>query len=1071
MTTFTLPRIDQDLSQGLENAGFGALQATAGNLPLKQLGYKTQITGLATRTTIVQTFYNPFDECIEATYVFPIEGEQAVVDCEMRVEDRVIRAHLKEREQARSDYRQALAQGHRAALLEENRPETFSMKVGNIAPGEVVQTRIETVGLLPVVDGEWTLRLPLVVAPRYTSGFPVRRNSIEGGIHVDTNQVPDASAITPPTWLPGFASPVDLRLEVDVQMGSLANGAEWLSGLRSSLHSVVVQRQGDQNESPKSCLVSVRPGERVDRDFILRGKLDSKQIATSLVVTSVEDAIPSTGADDTSSTESENTTDSTFALHLVPPPCESRTPRDVVFVLDRSGSMGGWKMEAAKRGICRLVDSLGPQDRFQVIAFDNRVESPTFPSLNNSSWVPASDSNRFKAVQWLGKIDARGGTEMGMALKQALQSFQEESDTSLRSRAVVLVTDGHITGEDSVLRLLGTLPDGQRPRLFCLGIDRAVNGSVLQRLAKASAGTYELVESEKRLDEVMHRFGDEIGSPALVDLKLFADGMDVDLQTAPSRRPDLFASRATSIYGRCPTGPISLRLQGRLPSGEVWEQQLQPEPATPSAGAAIAALWGRTRIRELEDRFIFDGNRDQELQSEIVRCSLECNVLSRFTAYVAVDHSEKVGDGGKPHKLLQPTELPEGWLPPVARLSRSELLPLRRKTEALKTSKTRKTTADPANFGKIISDQGIVSIEQLAEAQDLAKQNGCTLPQAFEALGYASHEDIARVIALSHSLPYLDLNQVNAIDDEVIQRIPESVARETGVLPYSASTGEMVVLVHDPGDLETIEKLQFILNISVRPMVASRNAIEIAINRYYGQIAGESADSMLQEFTDTAIDFTESEDIDGLADMHDHELGGAASVGMVSSDLGFIGDCDEDMSFGFAQTPPSRRVRSRGVLRKSKVAKQAAPPTAPKQPPKQPSEPAPAPVVRLISLLFTEAFQLRASHILLRVLEDGIQVVYFIEGKETLRDRIPTRLLKQILQSLKVFANIDPLVGDEYQSSTCNITVGERLIRAKVHIAPDQEQDLVMIDFQTNRVSEPEAIRQWNERFAAATQS
>ncbi len=223
MSTFVLPRIAEHESLPSCETGFGSLSTSAGNLPLKQLGYHARVVGLAVRTTVTQVYYNPFDDCIEATYIFPLEGEQAVTACDMWVGERVIHANLQERGQARKAYQRAIARGYRAALLEENRPEVFSMKVGNIPPGEAVQIRIQCVGTLPVVRGEWTLRMPLVVTPKYTSGLVLPRDFVGDGTHHDTDQVPDASTVTPPVWLPGFANPVDLRLAVSIDLGSLVS--------------------------------------------------------------------------------------------------------------------------------------------------------------------------------------------------------------------------------------------------------------------------------------------------------------------------------------------------------------------------------------------------------------------------------------------------------------------------------------------------------------------------------------------------------------------------------------------------------------------------------------------------------------------------------------------------------------------------------------------------------------------------------------------------------------------------------------------------------------------------------
>jgi Ca-activated chloride channel homolog len=360
-----LQRFD-DVETANSERGFGAMGSSFGNLPLTQLVYRINVVGLSGRTTILQTYFNPFDCPIEATYIFPIEGQQAVVACEMRVADRVILAKLKERGEARAEYRRAIQRGYRAALLEENRPETFSMKVGNIPPGEAIQVCIETVSQLAVVHGEWTLRIPLVVAPRYTSGIPLPRNSVGSGVAMDTDQVPDASTVTPPTWLPGFASPIDLRLSVQLQMANLVDSSDWPNRLRSSLHAILldVDQPANLNGAEPTCRIDILPGEKVDRDFVLRGNIASASIKTSVVVESSSDEVVANHAE----------TPITFAIDIVPPAKVKDVPRDIVFLLDRSGSMDGWKIKAARRGMGRLVESLTPQDRFQVVAFDDALD-------------------------------------------------------------------------------------------------------------------------------------------------------------------------------------------------------------------------------------------------------------------------------------------------------------------------------------------------------------------------------------------------------------------------------------------------------------------------------------------------------------------------------------------------------------------------------------------------------------------------------------------------------------------------------------------------------------------------
>ena len=1016
---------------------------------LKQLGYQTRLIGLAVHTTITQTFYNPFDECIEATYLFPIEGEQAVVACQIRVADRVVRAKLKERGEARSDYQRAMRQGYRAALLEQNRGETFSMKVGNIPPGEAIQVQIETVGQLNVIQGEWSLRLPLVIAPRYTSGFPVPGSSVGPGVVSDTDQVPDASTVTPPTCLPGFPNPVDLTLEVHVEPGSMVHRPDWPHQLRSSLHTLVVETEGANPLTPKSCRLRIEPGERVDRDFILRGSVDTSQWVTSLV------RQPSASGGET------------FAIHILPPAKSTDLPRDIVFLLDRSGSMSGWKMDAARRGISRLIDSLSPEDRFRLIAFDSRNESPMKEGFHR-----ATDANRYKAVRWLANIEARGGTEMGRAIQQGIRTFSQdnmkredserlepdESKEGPRSLAMVLVTDGQITGEDSVLRLLGTVPEHQRPRLFCLGVDRSVNGSVLQRISRFTGGTYELVESEKRLDEIMARFGSEMGAPSITNLEIEAIGDDCLIdQIAPSLPLDLYSGRAISIYGRLSSAaplchaPLRLRMRGTLPNGDPWNQDLDSpfEPSAPvvhHGDSLLHSLWGRCRVRELEDKFSSMDASDGRLQSEIIQCSIETQVLSRFTAFVAVDETQRVNLGGRVHRMTQPVESPEGWQTPVMPVIPHHQLVAIPGRDLPDVSSPSPSSASPSQrfelpkrFTDLIIQKGIVSPEQYSDAKTFSESTGTHVGDALVRLQYATSEEVAQLTAESYQMPYVDLRSVE-IPLSVIELIPESVARENLVLPLSESGGTLTILMSNPSDLETVEKLQFILNRRIQAMIASPDGILRGLNHHYGQVEGESADSMLQEFTDTAIDFTETVE-EHFEDYHEHEC--------MAGDAGGDFDGYECMAFSppALSPPPASPTPLRSLSPKKMRSMMFS--SIENEGPKKPGSPAPADdtrIIRLVNLLILESVAMRASHIILHPPSDAIQVSFVIDGESVLREHIPSRILSAIVTRLKVLAKLNLAVEDRLQSGEIQLTVGDKSIDLLVHFAPSSMGTTVMLE-------------------------
>jgi hypothetical protein len=327
----------------------------------------------------------------------------------------------------------------------------------------------------------------------------------------------------------------------------------------------------------------------------------------------------------------------------------------VAFVLDRSGSMAGWKIVAARRALARMVDTLTELDRFTVYAFDHLVEVP--PGFDGGL-VPATDRQRFRAVEFLAGLADRGGTEMAAPLARAVSALTASgSPRDGRQRILVLVTDGQVANEDQILRELG--PRARGVRVFALGIDRAVNAAFLRRLADLGGGSSELVESEERLDEVMAGMHRHLGTPVLTDLRLGPAGLHLLPATlVPGRLPDLFAGSPLFVLGRY-RGAVdgAVVLSGQDGEGRPWSARL---PAWRGAGGAAAAVWARGRLRELEDRYAVAGG-SKELEQEIVATSLRFGVLCRFTAFVAVDRTAAVNPGGQVHQVVQPVEAPDGW--------------------------------------------------------------------------------------------------------------------------------------------------------------------------------------------------------------------------------------------------------------------------------------------------------------------------------------------------------------------------------------------------------------------------
>lgn len=610
-----LPIVDCPPSTDAE-PGFGSLRGPRGALPLAVFTADLAVAGPVWRWRIRQVFANPGRDAIEAVYIFPLPPRGAVTAFRMRVAGRLVEGDLQERGAARQVYAQAVSEGKRAALLEEDRPDVFTVQVGNIQAGERAEVELELSGQVAVEDGIASVRLPLVVAPRYIPGEAIG-DDVGAGTAGDTAAVPDASRITPPVLLPGFPNPVRLGI-------TLAVGGVDESGLACTLPTV----------ADGAGRWRVEPGQRLDRDCIIRWSARSAELSAR--------ALAATGAAGGGCT---------LAVSVIPPAsmAAAARPRDVVVLLDRSGSMGGWKMVAARRAAARLVDALDSRDRFAALAFDDSVEGHdgAKPALH-----AATDRARFAAVGWLTGIDARGGTEMTPAMDAAFKLLAGEDES--RERILVLVTDAQIGDEDRLLKRHAKAL--RRTRVVALGIDQAVNEGLLGRLVGPNGGWYACVESEDWLDQVMAVAARAVQPPALADIVVETADGPLPACT-PDPVPDAWASRPLTLWARLPAVPATVTIRGVRADGSPWRSEI---PVQVVAEPAINAAWARGRIRDLEDRHAIAASA--ELAAEIVRISLAEKVLSRFTAFVAVDH-EIAGDG-KPRTVVQAVETPAGWETP-----------------------------------------------------------------------------------------------------------------------------------------------------------------------------------------------------------------------------------------------------------------------------------------------------------------------------------------------------------------------------------------------------------------------
>jgi Ca-activated chloride channel family protein len=671
------------------DAGPGAMVTDNGPLPLKALDVTARIEGLATEVSLTQSFFNNHDQPLEAIYIFPLPSRAAVTQFRLEVAGRVVEGVLRERGQARQAYDEAMAAGHRAAITEEERPGVFTIRVGNLPPRETAVVRLTMVGPLVVDSGEATFRFPLVVAPRYIPGNPLEGRSVGDGVAFDTDAVPDASRISPPVLLPGYPYPVQFSMNVTLHPAALA-----VSDFKSSLHAVAVQQGSDGT----ICL-RVQPGERLNRDFILRYRIGTAALHSSLLLA------PDSAGDE-----------GTYLLTVLPPLQSSAgqssvRPRSVVFVLDRSGSMEGWKMVAARRALGRMIDTLVDGDRFTVVTFDTEIE---MPPAGEATLLVATNRQRYQVIEWLAGVDARGGTELAAPLLVAATLLDNEQSAE---RVVVLLTDGQVGNEDQILRALAQRSKGYR--IFTLGIDRAVNEAFLKRLAALGGGSCDLVESEDRLDEVMDKVNRRIGTPVLTGLHLEPVGLMVDVDSqVPRRLPDLFPGVPLTVMGRYKgQGRGAMILHATDDAGQSVQQTIAAGQAT---FAGLAPIWARGRLRDLEDTWVADSHTEgSPLQLTITELSLRFGVLCRFTAFLAVDRSDKANKGEQILSVIQPVEPPAGW-PMAARLTKA----------------SRPASAMPHNL------QGGASLRCQASGQDMGPDDSDTVQsQYFGRLGSSFTDD------------------------------------------------------------------------------------------------------------------------------------------------------------------------------------------------------------------------------------------------------------------------------------------------------------------------------------------
>lgn len=592
--------------------------------PLKHTDVSIQVSGPLARAQVTQQFENPYSDKIEAVYTFPLPQQAAVDDMTLTVGDRLVKGVIKKREEARAIYDAAKRRGNVAGLLDQERPNIFTQAVANILPGEQITVTISYVETLSYDGGVYSVVFPMVVGPRYIPGQRIAQTPpLGGGWAYDTDQVPDASRITPPVLRPGTRSGHDLSFHVTIDAGVP------IHGVQSRTHDIEVT----QTTSSQADIHLKESSTIPNKDFILTYTVAGENMHDAVLT-------------------HRNGKDGFFALLLQPPDrvkTDEVTPKELVFVLDTSGSMSGFPIEKAKETMRLAIDGLNPRDTFNLITFAGNTHI-LFPEP-----VPATPSNVRKAQAFLASRSGGGGTEMMKAIRAAL----EPSDSQEHVRIVCFMTDGYI-GND--MAILGEVQKHPNARVFSFGIGSSVNRFLLDKLAEHGRGEVEYVGLNDDGSAAARRFHERVQHPLLTDLSVDWDGLDVT-EVFPKRLPDLFSAKPLVLTGRFRTpGKGTIRLRGKVAGRKVVRNIAVDLPGFAPEHDVLSALWARTKIADLMARDYAGGRQGMprpQVEEAITQLGLEYRLMTQFTSFVAVEELV-ITEGGQPRRIEVPVELPEG---------------------------------------------------------------------------------------------------------------------------------------------------------------------------------------------------------------------------------------------------------------------------------------------------------------------------------------------------------------------------------------------------------------------------
>ncbi|HEY6968514.1 MAG TPA: VIT domain-containing protein [Candidatus Angelobacter sp.] len=623
----------------------------AGFVPLRHTDVKTEISGFVARISVTQEFENVLPNAVEAIYVFPLPHDSAVDGMIMKVGDREIQAVIKEREEARKIYDAARNAGHTAALLDQERPNIFTQSVTNIPPNSKVEVTLSVIELLKYEAGTYEFSFPMVVGPRYIPGTPAAAQTNAAGVQdvalktgadseqrgtmPDTDQVPDASKISPAV---AGVHTQDEHAGHDVSIAVNLSAGLYVTDVGSTSHKISSQRTGADSFHVQLADDAVL----ANKDFILKYKIAGPNISDAVL----------THADKSGGY---------FTLILQPPekvPDNAVVPRELIFVLDTSGSMWGFPLEMAKKTIARALDNLRPEETFNLITFSGATRI-LFPEA-----VPATPENIKAAKTVLAGAYGSGGTEMMKAIRTALgddaAAGKPVTGPTPSLRVVCFMTDGYVGNDAEIVAEVQKHPEA---RVFAFGIGTAVNRFLLSKMAEEGHGEVEFVTNPNEAQPAADRFYERVHSPVLTNISIDWNGLPV-AEVYPAQVPDLFSAKPIIVTGRyTQAAKGTIVIHGTRAGGPFTRGIAVDFPEDNSSNAALEKIWARNKVDNLMSQDWMGIQRgDSKHKAEIIEVGLKHSLATQYTSFVAVETKTVIQDG-KPVRIEVPVELPENVSP------------------------------------------------------------------------------------------------------------------------------------------------------------------------------------------------------------------------------------------------------------------------------------------------------------------------------------------------------------------------------------------------------------------------